>query len=65
VAEYRLDPAIDQRMLLLGERKEHLSTEEHAELMALVTLTQKRTIEKLQAELAVERLLDAFPELKE
>jgi hypothetical protein len=38
---------------------------EHAELMAWVTFTQQRTIEKLQAELALQKLSDAFPELKD
>jgi hypothetical protein len=65
VAEYELDPAIDRRMLALGERKEFLAPEEHAELMALVALAQKRTHEKLQAELALRRLLEAFPELND
>jgi hypothetical protein len=65
VAEYRLDPVIDQKMLSLGERKEALTPEEHAELTALAAWTQQRTIEKLQAELALQRLLNAIPELDE
>jgi hypothetical protein len=52
-------------MLARGERKEFLTPAEHAELMAWVTFTQQRTIEKLQAELALQRLLEAFPELKD
>jgi hypothetical protein len=63
VAEYKLDPALDRRMLELGERKEYLSPDEHAELMALVTFSQTRTVEKLDAELALRRLESAFPEL--
>ncbi len=65
LADYRIDPALDQMMLALGERKEFLAPDEHAELMAWVAFTQQRTIEKLNAELALQRLSDAFPELKD
>lgn len=63
IAEYELDPSIDQHMLDLGERKENLDDAEHAELMALVAFTQRRTIEKLEAEVALQRLESAYPEL--
>lgn len=63
VTAYQLSPAINRRMLELGEQKEQLTTEEHAELLALVELTQARTNEKLDAELALTRLRTAFPEL--
>jgi hypothetical protein len=58
LAEYRLEPALDDRLRGLGERKESLSPEERAELLALVSFTQQRTLEKLEAELAL-RQLDA------
>ena len=58
VAEYHLDPALDERLRDLGERKEQLGPAERAELLALVTFTQQRTQEKLEAELAL-RQLDA------
>lgn len=57
-AEYQLEPALDERMRNLGERKEFLTPEEHAELMALVEFAERRTQEKLEAELAL-RQLDA------
>ena len=63
VADYRLDPVLDQRMLQLGEQKEFLSEEEHAELMALVAFSEQRSIEKLEAQLALQRVRAAFPEL--
>lgn len=63
IAEYTLDPAIDRRMLDLGERKELLSDDEHGELIALVKFAESRTLEKLQAEVALRRLRAAFPEL--
>ena len=62
-AGYQLDPAIDQRMLDLGERKVTLDSAEYAELMALVAFANKRTIEKLEAEVALQRLESAYPEL--
>ncbi len=56
VADYRLDPALDQRLRDLGERKEWLSRAEHDELLALVTFTQQRALEKLEAEAALQEL---------
>lgn len=63
VAEYRLDPELDQRMLELGERKEFLSAGEHAELRGLLAFTQQRTIEKLDACAALNRLQQFFPDI--
>jgi hypothetical protein len=63
VADYRLDPALDQRLRDLGERKEWLSPAEHEELLALVAFTQKRTLEKLDAEVALQDLQSACAEL--
>jgi hypothetical protein len=63
IAGYVLDPALDELLRALGERKEFLSAAEHAELMALVAFTQRRTLEKLEAELALQRLHAAYPEL--
>ena len=63
VADYRLDPALDQRLRDLGERKEYLSAAEHEELLALVAFTQQRTLEKLEAEAALRDLRNACVEL--
>ncbi len=63
VASYQLDPDLAERMQDLGERKEFLSDAEHKELMALVKLAQRRTVEKLRAELALQRLRAARPDL--
>jgi hypothetical protein len=63
IANYRLEPALDQRLRYLGENKERLDPEQHAELLALIEFTQKRTIEKLEAELALQRLMAALPDL--
>ena len=41
LAEYELDPILDQRVRQLGEQKELLSQAEHEELLALVQLCAK------------------------
>ncbi len=63
VADYRLDPALDQRLRDLGERKEWLSRDEHDELLALVAFTQQRTLEKLEAEAALQELQSVCAQL--
>lgn len=61
VADYVLSAALDRRMRQLGEDKEFLGAADHEELLALVTFTQKRTLEKLQAELALRELQTLLP----
>jgi len=63
VADYQLEPALDRRLRDLGERKEFLSPEEHAELIDLVAFSRKRSIEKLGARLALRRLNEIAPEV--
>ena len=63
VAGYSLPPELDRRILELGERKETLTSEERAELLAWVAFTQQRSAEKLEAELALRRLTAVCPEL--
>ena len=63
VAGYTLDPALDQRVLELGERKEFLTPAEHGELLAWVAFTEKRSLEKFEAERALRRLIALCPEL--
>jgi hypothetical protein len=62
VANYTLPDALDAQLRDLGERKEFLQPPEHDQLLALVDFTQKRTIEKLQAELALQKLQAIFPD---
>jgi hypothetical protein len=62
LANYTLEPELDERMRNLGERKESLTGAEHAELMAFVSFAQRRTIEKLEAELALRQLDAVAPE---
>jgi hypothetical protein len=63
IATYVLDPALDQRMLELGENKELLNPSEYKELMALVAFTQKRSLDKHESELALRQLEAVDPEL--
>lgn len=62
VASYALPSALDRRLLELGERKENLSADEREQLLALVAFTQERTVEKLQAEVALRQLHALFPD---
>ena len=62
VAKYVLPAALDQRMRQLGENKEYLGAADHEELLALVTFSQERTLEKLQAELALRELQTLLPD---
>ena len=63
MAEYELEPSLGQRMHELGERKEFLEQSQHDELLALVEFSHKRTIEKLEAQTALDRLRVALPDL--
>jgi hypothetical protein len=62
MANYSLEPALDERLRDLGERKEFLTPSEHAELLALATFAQRRTLEKLEAQLALRQLDAAAPD---
>ncbi len=61
MAAYELDPSLHRRMRVLGEKKEFLSPAEHEELLALVDFAHKRTIEKLEAQAALDRLRTVLP----
>jgi hypothetical protein len=63
LADYELDPAMAQRLDELSERKEFLDGAEHAHLLALVDFARRRTIEKLEARLALEQLHAIVPEM--
>ena len=63
VAEYQIDPGLDHHLQNLFERKESLDSQQYDELMALVAFTQQRTIDKLEAQTALNRLRELFPEL--
>ena len=63
LANYELPPALDRRLQELGEQKEFLDRAAHQDLLALVAFSQQRTLEKLEAQVALKRLQELFPEL--
>ncbi len=63
VADYELEPSLDRRLGDLGERKEFLTPDEHAELLDLVAFARHRSLEKLKAQLALQRLVEVAPEV--
>ena len=62
VANYMLPAVLDWRMQKLGETKEVLDAADHEELLALVTFSHERTLEKLEAELALRELQTLIPD---
>ena len=63
IAEYELPESLAHRMHELGERKGLLTDPERGELTALVELWRQRTLEKLEAQVALKRLGEHFPTL--
>jgi hypothetical protein len=63
LAQFELDASLHHRLHDLGARKEFLTPAEHEELLALVAFAQQRTIEKLEAQVALDRLRAALPDL--
>lgn len=63
IADFELEPGIQQRMLDLGERKEFLSDAEHSELLSLVGFSERRNLERLEAQVALKNLGECVPEL--
>ena len=63
MADYELEGPIQQRLLQLSENKEFLTHAERGELAALVDFWQKRTLEKLEAQVALKLLGEVIPEV--
>lgn len=63
VAGYEIDPGLDRHLQDLSERKEFLDSSQYEELVALVAFSQQRTIEKLEAQAALARLRELFPDV--
>jgi hypothetical protein len=63
LAAYELDAPMARRLEELSERKEFLDQNEHEELMALVAFARQRTIEKLEAQIALNRIGEILPDL--
>jgi hypothetical protein len=63
LAGYELDPGIARQLQGLSERKEFLDPAQHDELLALVSFSQQRAVEKLEAQAALKRLRELFPDV--
>ncbi len=63
IADYELEPALAKRLSDLGERKEFLTPDEHAELLDLVAFARRRSVEKLKAQFALHRLEEVAPDM--
>ena len=63
LADYELEAPLASRLQSLAERKELLSADEYQELMALVAFSQQRSIDKLQAQVALRRIEEVLPDL--
>ena len=63
LADYDLEAPPAQRLESLSERKEFLNEGEHAELVSLVEFARRRTLEKLEAQVALKQLQESVPEL--
>jgi hypothetical protein len=61
---YEIEPSLRRRLDDLGDRKEFLDPAERDELLALVEFAQRRSIEALEAKLALSRLNEAFPSIE-
>jgi hypothetical protein len=63
LADYELEPPLSHRLHDLSGRKASLSREERDELRALVDFAQQRTLERIEAQVALNRLRQVVPEL--
>lgn len=63
LARYKFGRAFVKRLRELAEDKDSLTKAERAELSILVDFWQKRTNEKLDAQLALQYLCEVFPEV--
>jgi hypothetical protein len=61
MAACELESSLQRYIRELGARKEFLSVVEHEELLVLVDFVHQRTIEKLEAQVALDRLHAALP----
>ena len=63
VAEYRLEPEVENRMHELGENKDACSRKDREEHRELTDFWRRRTLQKLQALNVLRRLHQLAPEL--
>jgi hypothetical protein len=63
ISAYELPPSLDRRLRTLGESEEFLNQAEHEELLALVDFARQRTLEKLEARAALEKVCALMPDV--
>lgn len=63
VANYRLSPAMNRRLLWLSENKDKLDVAEREELLTLIEFAEDRTLEKLRARAVLNRMGEVWPQL--
>lgn len=63
-ADYRLPNALQRKLRKALNEKEHVSPSQHRELLVLVEAAQERSLQKVKAQVALQQLLQAFPELE-
>lgn len=63
-ADYRLPAALQRKLRKALDEKERASAAEHRELLILVEAAQERSLQKVKAQVALQQLLEAFPELE-
>lgn len=62
-AGYRLEESLEQRMSQLMRNKDRLNAGQRLELQGLVDFWMKRTIDMLEARVALKSLAEAFPDV--
>ena len=63
-AERRLPRPLERKILKMIEAKESLTDAEHEQLVTLVGVSQEQSLQKVKAQVALELLHKAYPDLK-
>ena len=63
-ADYRLPSSLQRKLRKALDEKERASPSAHRELLVLVEAAQERSLQKVKAQVALQQLLEAFPELE-
>ena len=63
-ANYRLPTPLQRKLRKTLDDPERTSPAEHQQLLILVEVAQERSLQKVKAQVALQQLLQAFPELE-
>ena len=64
VAEKKLPQPLERKIRKMIDAKESLTGAEHEQLLTLVEVAQEQSLQKVKAQVALELLRDAYPDLK-